>query len=155
MRSESDIDIQWMRHALKLAERGREEGEVPVGAVLVRGDEILGEGWNHPITAHDPTAHAEIGALREAASKLENYRLPGTTLYVTLEPCTMCAGAMVHARIERLVFGAYEPRSGAVGSVFNVLASPEFNHKVLCQGGVLAYECGQMLKEFFQERRSK
>ena len=146
-------DIHWMRYALELARKGQDQGEVPVGAVLVRGDEILGEGWNHPISAHDPTAHAEISALRAAAQKEKNYRLPGTTLYVTLEPCTMCAGALIHARVERLVYGASEPRTGAVGSVFDILQSPLHNHHVIYQGGVLANECARVLKDFFKSRR--
>lgn len=146
-------DEHWIRHALKLAERAQEEGEVPVGAVQVLNDEIIGEGWNRPIAAHDPTAHAEIIALRAGAEKLGNYRLNDTTLYVTLEPCIMCAGAMVHARIKRLVFGASDPKAGAIVSVFNILDSGRLNHRVEYVGGILADECGGMLSRFFEARR--
>ncbi len=147
------IDTDWMRHALKLAERAQQEGEVPVGAVLVLNDEIIGAGWNRPIAAHDPTAHAEIMALRAGAAKLGNYRLNNTTLYVTLEPCVMCAGAMVHARIKRLVFGANDPKAGAIISVFNIFDSSKLNHRVEYVGGILSDECGAMLSRFFEARR--
>lgn len=143
----------WMRHALELACRAQEEGEVPVGAVLVRGDEVLGEGWNRPIAAHDPTAHAEVGALRAAAARVGNYRLVGTTLYVTLEPCPMCAGAIVHARVARLVYAAADPRTGAAGSVMNLLQSTHLNHRVDVCGGVLAQESADLLRAFFRRRR--
>lgn len=147
-------DETFMQHALQLAWRAWEEGEVPVGALLVRDGEVIGEGWNRPIGTHDPTAHAEIQALRAAGNAMGNYRLPGTTLYVTLEPCAMCAGAIVHARVARVVFGATDPRAGAAGSVFDLLPSnSRFNHRTVCEGGVLATEAGQMLKEFFRERR--
>jgi tRNA(adenine34) deaminase len=146
-------DIDWMQYALKLAECAQEEGEVPVGAVLVLNDEIIGEGWNRPIAAHDPTAHAEIMALRAGAEKIGNYRLNATTLYVTLEPCVMCAGAMVHARIQRLVYGASDPKAGAVQSVFNILDSTRLNHRVEYAGGILPDECGAMLSRFFEARR--
>jgi tRNA(adenine34) deaminase len=146
-------DERWMRHALKLAHRARELGEVPVGAVLVRGDEVVAEGWNRPIASHDPSAHAEMVAMREAAAALKNYRLGGLTLYVTLEPCVMCAGAIVHARIERLVFGATDPKAGAVNSVYDVIANPRLNHRPAWTGGVLAGECGALLQEFFRARR--
>ncbi len=143
-----------MWQALQLARRAWEEGEVPVGALLVRDGEVIGEGWNRPIGAHDPTAHAEIQALRAAGDAVANYRLPDTTLYVTLEPCPMCAGAIVHARVSRVVFGATDPRAGAAGSVFDLLPSDErFNHRTGCEGGVLADEAGQMLRDFFRERR--
>ena len=144
-----------MRRALKLAQSAEGAGEVPVGAVLVASDgRIIGEGWNRPIGAHDPTAHAEIVALRAAANAAGNYRLPGTTLYVTLEPCPMCAGAIVHARVERVVFGAVDPRSGAAGSTFDLLPSDErFNHYTRCEGGVLAQESADMLRRFFRARR--
>jgi tRNA(adenine34) deaminase len=149
-----ESDIGFMQRALELAQRAEEEGEVPVGAVLVKDGEIIGEGWNRPIAAHDPTAHAEIQALRDGARKLGNYRLPGTTLYVTLEPCPMCAGAIVHARVQRVVFAASDPRSGAAGSVFDLLPSDErFNHRTECEGGVEAESSSQMLKAFFQARR--
>lgn len=146
-------DIHWMQHALALARCGEADGEVPVGAVLVRGGEVLGEGWNRPITDNDPTAHAEIVALRAAARQAGNYRLPGTTLYVTLEPCLMCTGAMVHARVERVVFGAYDPKRGAAGSQFDVFSLPGLNHGVMVQGGVLEDECARLLQEFFRRRR--
>jgi tRNA(adenine34) deaminase len=148
-------DEHWMRHALALAQQGGAVGEVPVGAVIVRGDTIIGEGWNKPITSNDPTAHAEIVALRQAAQQQNNYRLPETTLYVTLEPCTMCVGAMIHARVGRLVFGAAEPRSGAVCSHFRLLDSEGiYNHRIAYQQGVLADECSQALSRFFQMRRA-
>ena len=143
----------WMRRALALADRAADEGEVPVGAVVVRDGVLLGEGWNQVIATHDPSGHAEIVALRDAARVLGNYRLSGATLYVTLEPCTMCAGAMVHARIASLVFGAQEPRAGVVSSACQLLDEPWFNHRVSWQGGVLAEESSTRLKAFFQARR--
>jgi tRNA(adenine34) deaminase len=146
-------DESWMRRALELAQRAESEGEVPVGAVVVRGDELLGEGWNRPIAARDPTAHAEILALRAAGTRAGDYRLGGTTLYVTLEPCPMCAAAMAHARVERLVFGAWDPRQGAAGSVFNLVGSDAMNHRVDALGGVLSEECGLLLRRFFAGRR--
>ena len=150
----SDRDVAFMREALALARRAAAEGEVPVGAVLVRDGTVIGAGWNRPIVSHDPTAHAEVCALRDAAERVGNYRLPGTTLYVTLEPCPMCAGAIVHARVARVVYGASDPRTGAAGSVFDLLPSDErFNHRTLCDGGVLAQECGELLREFFRARR--
>jgi len=148
-------DLSWMRHAVALAARAAVSGEVPVGAVLVRDGEILGEGWNRPIGDHDPSAHAEMIALRQAAQKVGNYRLPGATLYVTLEPCVMCAGAIVHARISRLVFGARDPKAGAVESVYDVIAKPRLNHVVEWSGGVLETECGDLLRAFFRERRQR
>lgn len=152
----SDVSAQdaaYMRHALALATRAGNEGEVPVGALVVLSGEIIGEGWNHPIGANDPTAHAEIVALRAAATRRHNYRLPGTTLYVTLEPCPMCAGAIVHARVARVVYGAADPKAGAAGSIFNLLDSPSLNHRVGLTGGVLETESGELLKRFFQARR--
>lgn len=143
----------WMRRALALADRAANEGEVPVGAVLVRDGELLGEGWNQPISAADPTAHAEIVALRDAARVCNNYRLPGSTLYVTLEPCTMCAGAMVHARVETLVFAAREPRAGVVCSTCALLDEPWYNHRVNWLEGVLADESSSRLRAFFKARR--
>lgn len=148
-------DIIWMRRALVLAAQGEALGEVPVGAVIVRAGQILGEGFNQPITTCDPSAHAEIVALRAAAQQEQNYRLPGATLYVTLEPCTMCVGALVHARIERLVYGTLEPKAGAVQSQSQLLASPYYNHQVQHQGGVLADECQHQLRYFFQQRRAQ
>ncbi len=146
-------DESWMRRALELAARAQAEGEVPVGALVVREDSVLGEGWNRPIAAHDPTAHAEILALREAAAQAGDYRLGGATLYVTLEPCPMCAAAMAHARIARLVFGAWDPRQGAAGSAFNLVTAPEMNHRIDSFGGVLSEECGALLRGFFAGRR--
>ncbi|MGA7800970.1 MAG: tRNA adenosine(34) deaminase TadA [Gammaproteobacteria bacterium] len=146
-------DETWIRHALTLAQRAADAGEVPVGAVVVKDGLLLGEGWNRPISGHDASAHAEIVALRDAGERAGNYRLPGTTLYVTLEPCMMCAGALVHARVERVVFGAFDPKSGAVGSVWNALDAPGLNHRVQWQGGVLAPECGALLQGFFAARR--
>ncbi len=145
-----------MQKALQLAEKAEAEGEVPVGAVLVLEDEIVGEGWNQPISSQDPTAHAEIMAIRDAAQRLDNYRLPDTTLYVTLEPCPMCAGAIVHARIKRVVFAATDPRSGAAGSVFDLLPSDDrFNHYTTVEQGVMAEEASSMLSGFFKKRRSQ
>lgn len=144
---------RWMRRALELADKAAALGEVPVGALVVRGDEVLGEGWNQVISAHDPTAHAEVVALRAAAQRVGNYRLPGTVLYVTLEPCTMCAGALVHARIDKLVFGASEPRAGVVCSTCKLLDQPWFNHSVSWEGGVLAAASSHRLQAFFRERR--
>lgn len=146
-------DKLWMRRALALAERARAEGEVPVGAVLVLGDECIGEGWNRSISDHDPSAHAEINALRAGAARQRNYRLPGATLYVTLEPCAMCAGAAVLARIKRLVYAAADPRTGAAGSVFNILQTSRLNHRVDLAGGVLEQESAALLQAFFRERR--
>jgi len=146
-------DEHWMSHALALALRAEREGEVPIGAVLVRDNELLAEGWNKPISSHDPSAHAEIVAIRHAAEAVKNYRLPGTTLYVTLEPCAMCAGALIQARIERLVFGAYDPRAGAIESVFEVVTNSQLNHRVKYSGGVLQQECANLLQSFFKKRR--
>lgn len=142
-----------MRRALELARRAAAGGEVPVGAVLVKDGAIVGEGWNHPISGLDPTAHAEIGALRAGAAALGNYRLIDTTLYVTIEPCVMCAGAIVHARVKRLVYGAADLKAGAAGSVFDIFASGKVNHVVQVEGGVLAEECSNLLKEFFRQKR--
>ncbi|MEX0729168.1 MAG: tRNA adenosine(34) deaminase TadA [Aquisalimonadaceae bacterium] len=149
----TETDHRWMQRALELARRAEAEGEVPVGAVLVRGERELACGWNHPIGAVDPTAHAEIHALRQAARAAGNYRLPGTTLYVTLEPCVMCVGAMVHARVGRLVYGASEPRTGAVESRFQLLEPDLHNHSLVVTGGVLAEQSAGMLREFFRSRR--
>lgn len=147
-------DHHYMELALELAAQAEAEGEVPVGAVLVRDDKIIGQGWNRPIGHHDPTAHAEIMALRDAGRREGNYRLPGSSLYVTLEPCPMCAGAIIHARVERVVYAARDPRSGAAGSVFNLLPSDQrFNHRVECEGGLLEVESGERLRQFFRLRR--
>ena len=142
-----------MRRALELARRAQDEGEVPVGAVVVLDENIIGEGWNHPISASDPTAHAEIQAMRAAASARKNYRLTGATLYVTLEPCAMCVGAMFHARIRRVVFGAADAKTGAAGSTLDLFQEKRLNHHALVQGGVLAAECGALLSDFFAARR--
>jgi tRNA(adenine34) deaminase len=147
-------DEGYMRRALQLAAHARDaENEVPVGAVLVQGDEIIGLGWNRNITLNDPSAHAEIMALRAAGEKLSNYRMPGATLYVTLEPCAMCSMALVHARIGRVVYGATDPKTGAAGSVFDTLISDRHNHRVTVEGGLLADEASTMLREFFRARR--
>lgn len=147
-------DEAYMRRALDLARRAEQAGEVPVGALIVAGGQVIGQGWNQPIALNDPTAHAEVMALRDAATALENYRLPGTTLYVTLEPCTMCAGAIVHARVDRVVFAATDPRAGAAGSKFDLLPSDDrFNHRTTCEGGLLADESSAMLRAFFRARR--
>lgn len=151
----SQIDQQFMREALALAREAAALDEVPVGAVLVCAGEVVGRGFNAPIARHDPSAHAEIAALRAAASKLGNYRLPGCTLYVTLEPCTMCAGAIIHARIAHVVFGAKDPKSGACGSVVDLLAEPRLNFHAQVTGGVLADECGALLSHFFAARRGR
>jgi tRNA(adenine34) deaminase len=149
----SEADTHWMRRALELAARAEREGEVPVGAVLVRADEVLGEGWNRPITLHDPSAHAEILAMREAGARAANYRLPESTLYVTLEPCAMCVGAMIHARIARIVFAASDPKTGALGGAFDLPGVHAHNHVIRVQGGLLAAEAGELLRAFFRKRR--
>ena len=149
----NETDRRWMQHALRLAQCAEAAGEVPVGAVLVKDEKVIGEGWNKPIGLHDPGAHAEMLALRAAGEKLQNYRLTGATLYVTLEPCIMCAGAILHARLARVVFGAYDPRAGAVSSVYDVLTVPRLNHRLDCEGGVLEQECSELLRDFFRVRR--
>ncbi|MCU6670540.1 tRNA adenosine(34) deaminase TadA [Enterobacteriaceae bacterium H4N4] len=145
----------WMHHALQLAKRAWDEGEVPVGAVLVHNNQVIGEGWNRPIGRHDPTAHAEIMALRQGGLVLQNYRLLDTTLYVTLEPCVMCSGAMVHSRIGSLVYGARDEKTGAAGSLLDVLRHPGMNHQVNVIGEVLAPACSAMLSDFFRMRRQQ
>lgn len=147
------MDELYMRRALALAQCAAAEGEVPIGAVAVLEGEVVGEGWNRPITLADPSGHAEILALRAAGQATGNYRLPGATLYVTLEPCAMCAGAMVHARIARLVYGAADPKTGAAGSVFDIVRAPALNHRVEVVAGVLADACGATLRDFFLARR--
>jgi len=144
-----------MREALALAAQGAALGEVPVGAVLVHEGQIVGRGFNCPISQHDPSAHAEMVAVRDAAQALQNYRLPGVTLYVTLEPCSMCAGLIVHSRIQRVVYGATEPKAGVVVSRGQFFEQAFLNHRVLVEGGVLAEECGAVLSEFFRQRRQK
>ncbi|MFZ2627986.1 MAG: tRNA adenosine(34) deaminase TadA [Rugosibacter sp.] len=148
-------DESWMNEALALARAAGAAGEVPVGAVVVLDGQIIGRGFNQPIGRHDPTAHAEVMALRDAATRLGNYRLPGATLYVTLEPCMMCAGAMLHARIARVVFGAADPKTGVAGSVLDLFAEARLNHHAETAGGVLATECGQLLSSFFAARRNR
>jgi tRNA(adenine34) deaminase len=142
-----------MRHAIRLAQRAEQQGEVPVGAVIVKDDRCIAEGWNIPITSHDPTAHAEIVALRSAGIQVANYRLTDATLYVTLEPCVMCIGAMSHARIKRLVFGAYDPKRGAVCNALSLTDASFLNHRISWDGGVLETECSEMLRFFFKARR--
>lgn len=147
-------DDHFMQRALELARYAETRGEVPVGAVLVLGDEVIGEGWNQPIGRHDPSAHAEIMALRDAGQRQKNYRLPGSSLYVTLEPCPMCVGAIVHARVDRVVFAACDPRSGAAGSVFDLLPSDcRFNHRTEVAGGLMAEQSADLLRQFFRARR--
>jgi tRNA(adenine34) deaminase len=146
-------DSIFMTRALELAREAERAGEVPVGAVIVKDEGIVGEGWNRPISTNDPTAHAEIVALRDAAQRLGSYRLLDTTLYVTLEPCPMCAGAMVHARVKRLVYAATDPRAGAAGTIFNIVQHPSLNHRIECEAGLMGEECGTMLRAFFQGRR--
>jgi tRNA(adenine34) deaminase len=143
----------WMQRALELANFAEREGEVPVGAVVVYKNEVIGEGWNRPIISKDPSSHAEINAIRAAAIHLDNYRLPETDLYVTLEPCVMCAGAIINARVGRVIFGASDPKSGAAGSVFELLPTQKLNHSVNTEGGVMAAECAAVLQRFFKKRR--
>ncbi len=152
---QESLDVFWMQHALELAKRAESEGEVPVGAVVVLDDEVIGEGWNSPIIDHDPTAHAEIIALRNASKKISNYRLLNTTLYVTLEPCIMCTGAIIHSRVKRVVYGAFDPKAGAEQSAFSILGTDCLNHKVEVTHGVMATECGQILTDFFRKRRKE
>ncbi len=146
-------DEDWMQYALSLAKKAEQQDEVPVGAILVMDDECIAEGWNKPISSNDPTAHAEIMALRAASEQLQNYRLPKTTLYVTLEPCMMCAGALIHARVARVVYGATDPKAGAAGSVFELLGTDKLNHKIEITRGVMKDECASLLTSFFQRRR--
>ena len=148
------LDTQFMTAAIALAAQASEAGEVPVGAVVVQGGHVIGSGFNAPIGRHDPSAHAEIQAMRAAASALGNYRLAGCTLFVTLEPCAMCAGAIMHARIERLVFGAADPKTGACGSVVNLFAEARLNHHTVVEAGVMRQQCGELLTNFFRERRA-
>jgi tRNA(adenine34) deaminase len=147
-------DTEFMNEALALARAAASAGEVPVGALVVHDGRVVGRGFNAPIGRHDPTAHAEVQAMREAAAALGNYRLTGCTLYVTLEPCVMCAGAIMHARVARVVYGAADPKTGACGSVVNLFAESRLNHHAVVEGGVMAEECGALLSEFFRSRRS-
>lgn len=148
-------DANWMQYALALAKKAELINEVPVGAIVVLNNQIIGEGFNRPISTHDPAAHAEVLALQQAAKVLHNYRTIDTTLYVTLEPCSMCAGLMVHARVKRLVFGAYDYKSGAAGSVMNIANHSQLNHQIEILGGVESEECGQLLSDFFKRRRAE
>jgi len=154
-RTEAMSDSDFMQVALDLAQQAAAAGEVPVGAIVVKNGEIIGRGSNAPIGTHDPTAHAEIRAMRDAAQRIGNYRLVGCTLYVTLEPCAMCSGAIQHARIARLVYGASDPKTGACGSVVNLMAEPKLNHHTEVAGEILAQECGALLSAFFSARRKK
>jgi len=151
----TEEDIMWMRHALTLADKAESIGEVPVGACVVLNGELIGEGFNTPITDNDPSAHAELRAVKEAAAAVQNYRLIDTTLYVTLEPCSMCAGMLVHARVKRVVFGAKDAKTGAAGSVMNLLQHPALNHQLEVVSGVLAEECANKLSDFFRKRRKE
>jgi tRNA(adenine34) deaminase len=151
--SGTSLDAGFMARAIELAREAERAGEVPVGAVIVKEGIVIAEGWNRPISTHDPSAHAEMIAMRAAAQALENYRLLDTTLYVTLEPCAMCAGAMVHARVKRLVYAATDPRAGAAGSVFNIVQHSALNHRLEIVPGVLAEECSTLLRDFFVSRR--
>ncbi|MDC8830423.1 tRNA adenosine(34) deaminase TadA [Alteromonas gilva] len=155
MNEQNSQDEFWMRHALALAQKAEQMNEIPVGAVIVSDDTIIGEGWNTPITDHDPSAHAEMKALRLAARQRENYRVIDATLYVTLEPCPMCAGALVHGRITRLVFGAFDEKTGAAGSVMQLCRHEALNHQIEVTGGVLAESCGAVISNFFKRRRAE
>ncbi len=152
---EDKDDNYWMQHALKLAEKAQEQGEIPVGAVLVKDGEVVGEGWNQSITLNDPSAHAEVMAIRDAGRRVENYRLIDTTLYVTLEPCPMCAGALVHSRISRLVFGAPDLKTGSAGSIMNLVQHPNLNHQLDVSAGICAEQCSNKISDFFKMRRKQ
>lgn len=151
----ADDDLHWMQYALQLADRAEQSGEIPVGAVLVKDGVVLGEGWNQSIQLNDPSAHAEMIAIRQAAEKVGNYRLTDCTLYVTLEPCAMCAGLLVHSRVKRLVFGAKDAKTGAAGSVLDIVQHPVLNHQLVVQDGLLAQQCANKLSEFFRRRRTE
>jgi tRNA(adenine34) deaminase len=151
--TQSELDQQFMQQAIEQAQLAALAGEVPVGAVLVRDGQVIAKAFNKPITNHDPSAHAEMLALRQAAQVEQNYRLPGSTLYVTLEPCAMCSGAILHARVDRVVYGAPDPKTGAAGSVLDVFSSKQINHQTRIEGGMMGEECGQLLRSFFKERR--
>ena len=150
-----NIDQEWMQHAFQLAKRSEAHDEVPVGAIVVHKNKIIGEGWNQSISSHDPTAHAEIIALRDAGDKISNYRLTESTMYVTLEPCVMCAGAIVHARVAKLVYAVEDDKTGACGSVFNITQADKLNHRVKIEKGILEKECQTLIQDFFKEKRLK
>jgi tRNA(adenine34) deaminase len=151
--TQAELDQQYMRIAIEQAQLAAQSGEVPVGAVLVKDGQVISKAFNKPIANHDPSAHAEMLAIREAALAEENYRIPGSTLYVTLEPCAMCSGAMLHARIDRVVYGAPDPKTGAAGSVLDIFSSKQINHQTSVEGGIMSEECGQLLRDFFKGRR--
>ena len=151
--TQAELDQQYMRMAIEQAQLAAQAGEVPVGAVLVKDSQVIAKAFNKPIANHDPSAHAEMLTLREAALAQENYRIPGSTLYVTLEPCAMCSGAMLHARIDRVVYGAPDLKTGAAGSVIDLFASKQINHQTSVEGGIMSEECGQLLRDFFKGRR--
>ncbi|MBU3628124.1 tRNA adenosine(34) deaminase TadA [Polynucleobacter sp. AP-Reno-20A-A9] len=151
--TQTELDQQYMCMAIEQAQLAAQSGEVPVGAVLVRDGQVISRAFNKPIANHDPSAHAEMLALRQAALAEENYRIPGSTLYVTLEPCAMCSGAMLHARIDRVVYGAPDPKTGAAGSVLDLFSSKRINHQTSVEGGIMSEECGQLLRDFFKGRR--
>ena len=151
--TQAELDQQYMRMAIEQAQLAAQSGEVPVGAVLVKDGQVISKAFNKPIANHDPSAHAEMLALREAALAEENYRIPGSTLYVTLEPCAMCSGAVLHARIDRVVYGAPDPKTGAAGSVLDIFASKQINHQTSVEGGIMSEECGHLLRDFFKGRR--
>ncbi|WP_333795685.1 tRNA adenosine(34) deaminase TadA [Rheinheimera sp.] len=153
--TEQQTDERWMHYALALADKAEQAGEIPVGAVLVKDNQVIGEGWNMSICRHDPSAHAEMLAIREAAVRVQNYRLLDTTLYVTLEPCAMCAGLLVHSRVKRLVFGAFDTKTGAAGSVTDLVRHPVLNHQLEVTSGVLAEQCADKLSSFFRRRRQE
>lgn len=150
-----DTHKRWMRYAIDLAKCAEQAGEVPVGALIVKDNQILAEGWNRPIATHDPSAHAEMMALRAAGASLLNYRITDATLYVTLEPCVMCTGALMHARVDRVVYGASDPKAGAMGGCFDLLSDNRFNHTIEAIPGILEEECGNLLRRFFGQRRGK
>ncbi|WP_114638302.1 tRNA adenosine(34) deaminase TadA [Polynucleobacter necessarius] len=150
---QNELDQQFMQQAIEQAQLAALAGEVPVGAVLVKDGQVIAKAFNKPITSHDPSAHAEMLTLRQAAQVEQNYRLPGSTLYVTLEPCAMCSGAILHARVDRVVFGATDLKTGAAGSVLDVFSSKQINHQTRVEGGIMSEECGQLLRSFFKERR--
>ena len=151
--TQAELDQQYMRMAIEQAQLAAQSGEVPVGAVLVKDGQVISKAFNKPIANHDPSAHAEMLALRQATLAEENYRIPGSTLYVTLEPCAMCSGAVLHARIDRVVYGAPDPKTGAAGSVLDIFASKKINHQTSVEGGIMGEECGQLLRDFFKGRR--